>query len=417
MNQSGTSKTDRPNVANELPQIFKLNVDCFEHLFEWFSLKDLLEFRRTCKRVKQVVDYYIKLNYPRLLSLECANGIDFNELSESQCNSIEYINDIYLNTDELTETDIENIKYILRRAECIRLNCVTINVDFYDDFLTFCSGLKFLSIRALTLPELFLGNGNNWLLRHYPKLEHLELQICEAFNDPFASVEFVEFLSQNPKIQTFSTNSIYLSTIAPVILESNLKLDRLCVRVDEELGPMCDVLNALHKHGFYRRLHVCTYSDREDMQYISSLCALEKLYLWSSSENYDLPAVNSLIELSLGNIRDTPIDALHLMATKFINLKRVYIKSGCLRNVRPFFRFSAKVEHIIIKKLLNDINEDVEFNDVLLLNDERKQLNHANKITVYFDEKTFLKLKWTAKTNFSLIELKRSDSIDDERWI
>ena len=43
--------------TNELaPKMFKLNVDCFEHLFEWLSLKELLVFRRTCKRMKAVVD-------------------------------------------------------------------------------------------------------------------------------------------------------------------------------------------------------------------------------------------------------------------------------------------------------------------------------------------------------------------------
>lgn len=38
-------------------KMFKLNVDCFEHLFEWLSLEELLTFRCTCNRMKLVVDF------------------------------------------------------------------------------------------------------------------------------------------------------------------------------------------------------------------------------------------------------------------------------------------------------------------------------------------------------------------------
>lgn len=67
---AGPSQATRASSSYSRPQtqtkMFKLNVHCFEHLFEWFSLKELLVFRCTCKRIQKVVDYYIKLNYSRV---------------------------------------------------------------------------------------------------------------------------------------------------------------------------------------------------------------------------------------------------------------------------------------------------------------------------------------------------------------
>lgn len=36
------------------PQIDKLSIECFEHIFEWPELHHLLQFRRTSKRIKQM---------------------------------------------------------------------------------------------------------------------------------------------------------------------------------------------------------------------------------------------------------------------------------------------------------------------------------------------------------------------------
>lgn len=47
------------------------------------------------------------------------------------------------------------------------------------------------------------------------------------------------------------------------------------------------------------------------------------------------------------------------------------------------------------------------------LNDERKKLARARKVTIYIDEEIFLKLKWTGKLlSYDPIKLKRIESCE-----
>ena len=62
-NQNGNATIGTPN-EQALSPILRLNVDCFEELFEWLSLADLRSLRQACKRLNQVVDFFIKSNYP-----------------------------------------------------------------------------------------------------------------------------------------------------------------------------------------------------------------------------------------------------------------------------------------------------------------------------------------------------------------
>lgn len=71
------SKSDRKSRQNNLLPIFKLNDDCFGRIFEWFSLYDLKKLRQTCKRMKKIADYYIKLNYRIGLKTDHMEKFDF----------------------------------------------------------------------------------------------------------------------------------------------------------------------------------------------------------------------------------------------------------------------------------------------------------------------------------------------------
>lgn len=71
--------------APQSTQIFKLNVDYFTPIFEWLSLADLLHLRRTCKRIKAVVDRYncsliihscVVWTFTIIMTLLCMNGAD-----------------------------------------------------------------------------------------------------------------------------------------------------------------------------------------------------------------------------------------------------------------------------------------------------------------------------------------------------
>lgn len=46
-------------LNTESPEILRLYIDCFEEIFEWLSMTDLRRLRKTCKRLKQEVDFNI----------------------------------------------------------------------------------------------------------------------------------------------------------------------------------------------------------------------------------------------------------------------------------------------------------------------------------------------------------------------
>lgn len=66
-------------LANELArgsntalstQTFKLNVNCFENLFDWLPLADLRKLRGTCIPFKHDVDHYIESKYTKRMNVE-----------------------------------------------------------------------------------------------------------------------------------------------------------------------------------------------------------------------------------------------------------------------------------------------------------------------------------------------------------
>lgn len=53
-----------PSNEQTSPKIFKLDVDCFDEIFEYFSLEDLDSFGQTCKAMHKLTGEYFKRNYP-----------------------------------------------------------------------------------------------------------------------------------------------------------------------------------------------------------------------------------------------------------------------------------------------------------------------------------------------------------------
>ena len=122
--------------------------------------------------------------------------------------------------------------------------------------------------------------------------------------------------------------------------------------------------------------------------------------------------------VSIGMLHLFPIEFPKLMAKNFVNLTQ--IQSAHLRDIEPLICASVKLKEIKIWKFLVDKPDELRFCDFLTLNEKRKQLAQAQKITIFIDEEHFLKLKFMAKINLSLIEVKRieSNAVDDlTNWL
>lgn len=402
---------------NELrPDIFKLNVDCFEHLFEWFSLKQLLILRRTCKRIQKVVDYYLKLTYPQLLRSR-ANERCLMDLCDRRLNCYEWIRHLYLWTG-LNNTQIDGIKYILNQLETLKLNYVQINGDFYEILLKYCQRLKYLGIGTCTLPKMIIGTGNEWLLREYPILEHFEINIRSPCKEQLQCAELLIFFERNPNIRIFSTDSAFLLLSNQFLLESNIRLDRLNILILHNLNIICNLTNVLYAQQIYKKLRLYGGSRavfRDEAQYLSEFCNLEKLYLDSLPEDYPLPLIESVKELSISVYSDLPSHIPLLMATNFCNLRRITMSFANLLDILPFIRYARELEEIRIGELDLESPEKPNIRDFIALNEEREKLDQARKVTIFFIERYFLEYKWMGKLNFSMINLKRAESFVVDR--
>lgn len=398
------------------PHIFKLNVDCFEHLFEWFSLKQLLVLRRTCKRIQKVVDYYIKLIYPQLRRLR-VNERHLLDLCDARLNCYEWIRHLYLWTG-LNDTQIDGIKYILNELETLKLNYVQINGDFYEVLLKHCLRLKYLGVGTCTLPKMIIGTGNDWLLRQYPMLEHFEIDIRSPCKEPLQCAELLVFFERNPNIRVFSTDSAFLLLSNQLMLGSNIRFDRLDILIKHNLSNICNLTNDLYTQGFYKKLHLYGGSRaflRDEAQYLSTFFNLEKLFLDSLPEDYPIPVMESIKELSLSVYSALPPNIPLLMATNFINLRRITISFANLPDILPFIRYAQNLEKIRIGDLDLENPKEPNISDFVTLNEERKKLVRARKVTIFFNERYFLNFKWAKKLNFSMISLKQSESFAVDR--
>lgn len=142
----------------------------FLHIFEWLSLHELLVFRRTCKRIKAVCDFYIKLHYNESKHLIVTQRERWLEFCNVPLNSFECIEHIIFGHIKCSLTEIDSVKYVLNKLESITLYYVQFDGDFYEDVLKHCPCLKCVAIASHGDDKQIMGDSNEWLLRQYPKL-------------------------------------------------------------------------------------------------------------------------------------------------------------------------------------------------------------------------------------------------------
>lgn len=406
------------------PPIFKLNVDCFEELFDRMYLTDLLAFRVTCNRMKQVVDYYIHVNFPAV-KFGCGKLRLYSDNLEKhrhiESNSIKLIKEIVLwPLDPMPPQLTEELKEVLHHVENITIRGWRITGDFYDVFLKFCDNMKLLYLCNIQW-EFIAGTGNEWLLRQYPKLEHVVLDDrgVGGQGDGSETLELRTFFEQNPNIHILSTTFHYLWENRRCMLGANIKFDRLDIQGDcfLEYGMhrICGLLKELYEHGFYQRLHFNGYYiySEEDINEILSLCALEKLHLGCIDVEFAMKPLITLKELSFSCGRD--LKYIKSLTSDLINVERISIKCASIDDIVPFISESAKVKRIKVDDLESGIYYKNGIVNVSALNEKRKELVGAGIITIFVKETVFLTTKWAnAKTNCSLVELKRNQSIEKD---
>ncbi|XP_055313689.1 uncharacterized protein LOC129574980 [Sitodiplosis mosellana] len=421
---------DNKEISNEVPgslnegsssssssNITTLYVDCLEELFEWLSHKDLLALRQTCKRMKQTVDYYIRTNYPAVGKMEINdnNVKQIKKFHHRGSNPIELIEEVKISTRKF---DLDEFKGLFNNVERIKLVNVKIEGEFYD-FLKFCDKLKFLQINMHASDGIVIGNGNEWLLRQYPQLEHV------GFKDGRETKQTIDelktFFELNPNIHSLTTDYSFLGSHGIFLAQSRIKFDHLHVHVAGMLFNI-DLLKELYRLGFYQRISLYGILEGDAVASLASIPGLTKVS--TSCSYFKFPAMPDLKEVSFTH----GVYLLQPILKNVNNIEELYVDCCCFDNIVPLIRYFPKLK--VIRFHDNDEGDEGDAYDrfeatwgqyfngnivkLFALNKQREKLNSACKLTIYVRQILFLKYKWAkTKTNYRLIELKRVQAHDE----
>lgn len=459
-NSNGTSITRGPLDENQhllTSSIFKMNVHCFDELFEYLSLTDLHSLSQTCKTMQQMTGEFFKLNYsganvvclsdgiydiwhynvniytkcipiPQFIqfitSIEIGKHIVNIKKSRHRCaNSPVYYNDlnikfnyIKLHADELKSVkkltltnvcvNVKTVSYILNilpNIEMLKLRFCTVVGDLYDVLLKYCANVQHLQICRVTLKD------NKWLLRRYEKLERLDLAVNDE-NTINKIDELCSFFELNPNVRSFSSEKFTLWSNKDALLNSKVNLDTFELKqypTEYVLDKtMWDLLRQLHTHGFYKCLHTNGFD----------------LHLNSRHHGYFAPLLRKIF---ISDCED-----LIWVSNHFIECNEIAIRCGLhvwsneifVSNMEHPFEFENQVDILQYIQQMKNLKKiklfDFKFEAILnleMLNTEREKLAGSRKVTIYVPDAVYLATKWATKngtTNFSLIEMKRIDSYE-----
>lgn len=380
------------------PDIFKLNIDCFEELFESLSLSDLVALGKTCRTMQLVTGYYYRLAYSGSY-VRCYpdshHGIlevfsDFVEnllfdwlnfnyfcLRKSGFKSLKMIT--FQSIDLSEKSLLDYIKKFQNQVETIKLVDLRTVGDCYELFLRNCTNMK-----RLFVDQNISDAEYDWLCNHYPKLEYLALSIDKSYG---RITQLTDFFTLNPGISHFATNHTLLLAHRETFVAANVKLHSLgiqCVDVDSIIiDDLRDLLNIFHQREVYKRLHLYT---NEDPHQFAPMHTVEKLGL-----DYLQPlSFINLKEIYFYDIRNNI--NMEAVASSLINIELIYFGAAKSNTILPFIRRSRKLKHFGAWSKIFDDEKNI-YAELDLWNKEREKLIGSKTVAIYVfaDELSIIK--------------------------
>lgn len=263
--------------------ILELDVDCCEELFEWLSLADLKQLRKTCKRLKVIVDYHIQSTYPKgfgslqlfdITEPEYLRGFDVNITKLYKHITIDY----YFSVPD-HKYKLKIIEPILKSFEEMRIVSGAKEGNLQDYILQHCTRLKSLSLSDITNWR----SDDNWMLQKIPTLKHLCLMTGYSYPEEIPPLQI--FFEQNPNIQNFLTSPQFIQENGNWMKESSVQLDLLNVEIFgnlySEVNVTCTTLNEMFDCGFYKKLYIVIEMEfgQDHLDHIAALRGLDRLFL------------------------------------------------------------------------------------------------------------------------------------------
>lgn len=396
----------RPN-KQPVHELTNLNIDCLEELFEWLSIPELLTLRRTCKRLKRVVDHYLPKYLLGYYLTPLYNLKPFSCNGDMWCNanadSLKLLNIMRISHIDASFR-FNKMKKILNRIEFIHLSRdINVKSDTYG-LLKYCKNIKFLK-----LSEIY-PLDDNWLHHQYPTLEYI--RFCSPDPDPDRPFNFrmdvsklVTFFCANPQIHTLWIISNDLKICVNALIKSGVKFDELCV--DEYSSDKIDPVfyKEIYDKGFYKRLHLNCFSSDNYFPNFDTDIGLEKFSTQLIQYGVKLPPMPQLKEIQFGD------EYLTFFENVWDNIESLQHFDIIFNiNIASYLRNFRKLKHFYISCREKGLGWTI---DLPTLNKERETLIGACKTTIYVQDKFYMATKFALPTlNYRLIELKRMQ-VDD----
>lgn len=426
------------------PAIFSLivNTDCFDEIFDYLPLMDLVAISQTCKAMQMIGGRYFQQTFPALefrvkrdglhldghrhvhgvegfvqnlvirgfLWSSFGDGLRRFRYIDAHCTK--HLKRIRFENVQLTGREIDCIREALNNVEMVIINNCRIKRKFYDIFPSVCVNLRRLDVQHFQCNRnVYKRTGNEWLLRNYPKLKHVGW--TQSTNGCRID-ELHRFFALNPKIRSFSTNYSCLLMNKHVVFDSNVKLKNLFIDFDRDalsnIESVCDLLNELHDRDVKMHLHF-KHCNQRHIDQITSVQGVASLHL-KNNEHLNLSQLKHLKELRIDSIASNSMISMKILANRLKSLERIYFKHASFEDFLPFVCQSVNLRKIKIDFIENKdkTGHILHLND---MNEERKKLKNARKIMLYVEETIFLATKWNIGiTDCKLIEMRRTEALD-----
>lgn len=446
---------NQPNL-----KFVKVNVDCWEKVFDYLSLQDILNMSATCLRMRQIGGHYFRENFhgtdcflsPQIISSKIPSfGVtdssnignraevkqeDFLRFADTVRLSSNIQNDDYdlyrlehyvgknlmvsLRTLHLYGTyssanEFPGLANMLNNIENIEISLAFASTRgrCFGQFLASCPKLKVLRMRDLNF--FHYTAHNSMFQRVFPMLADFECTDCPGLSEFLTS-----FLELNPSIKTLR---IGINDLWEIQSEwtSTIRLDCLDIRIGEmyrNWNEYVERIKVLHANGHFKTLHINLCYDSEYgleefigeitsiVKEMASFSALEALSTYHVIDNICL--LTQLKELHFKLVDDENID-LEPVAKNLINLERLWIDCT-VDQFLPFLRHS--------KNLKVAIFEGTGYNSALdlhNLNEERQLGGAKQKVKIGAYENIYLATKWkTINVDYDLVEICRTETLREQ---
>lgn len=439
-------KVNVPCLEHSL-NILELPTEILEYIFDYLDLCDLHDVAKTCKRMQQIagncfkqnfigiepsfriaqfriydkfyINYYYFIQFfDKIRILEPIKErpnvfYKFLEL-KSEFRALQNLRASGVNFNDITIGDMEEV---LRKLKYLGLCRCEMKDNFLENILAIAPNIKRLCL-------IYIHTGNQWLTHTYPTLEHCEILYPETYM-PVAT-----FLRLNPNIRKFGTDFMNLWENRHLLQTADIKVDDLAIFVKNKLqfASLCQLLNDLHQIGFYKRLKLCIYIDftpalsvfdQEMVDEMANLTAMVKLYI-NRYVYFDRVALSDLVHLEDISFTDSRyIIDIETVATKLQSLERIHFGKSKLEHVKMFMSTGLRLEIIEINWFVDDAgnSEEETVLNLFQLNEIRRKLPNAKKITLYVDEDTYLATKRVNRvTDLDFVKLKRTDTFNERNF-